>query len=337
EAGATGLPKGVLTTIALPVSGCGVLGGTKTSVEGSLVGEVKPGTEGEWSSSDEIRTPEGKKAQHFWNGKEFVGVETGLVFGGNTASLVGETKIKPETGATELLLGPYYFHAAVYTATIEAPGVGNHKFKAAGENVECGTVNFTSSLPAVQATLTLTPTYAACGLYTVTPNTCTWVVGPAFEAPILPAGCEMKITKGGCEIKIPSQTDLQSVNLGFGNKAGEIEMAMRVTLIKYTAAGCTSGSGANGRYEGMMKAKGKDNGNNPDPLSRGLREQRSARGFFPRLRHRTVGGPAVAHPWGCGGRLDRESLEQAQAGHRDRRRLRGVGSTTLQRRPWDHG
>ena len=84
----TELPKGIFTTITLKGAGCGVLAGT-FKVEGSEVGEPKPSKLETFSSETMIATPAGKKKQHFWNGKESVGVETGLIFAGNDASLIG--------------------------------------------------------------------------------------------------------------------------------------------------------------------------------------------------------------------------------------------------------
>jgi hypothetical protein len=94
--GATELPKGTFTTITLKGAGCGVLAGT-FKMEGSAVIEGTPENLEEWSTSITVRIPEGKKKQHFWNGKVFVGVETGLVSAGNEANITGEAKAKSAT------------------------------------------------------------------------------------------------------------------------------------------------------------------------------------------------------------------------------------------------
>jgi hypothetical protein len=94
--GATELPKGTFTTITLKGAGCGVLAGT-FKMEGSAVIEGTPENLEEWSTSITVRIPEGKRKQHFWNGKVFVGVETGLISAGNEANITGEAKAKSAT------------------------------------------------------------------------------------------------------------------------------------------------------------------------------------------------------------------------------------------------
>jgi hypothetical protein len=256
EEGATVLPSGELATITIPVLGCGVFGGLKLSLEGSLTGEISSAIIGEWGSFETVKTTEGKKSQHFWNGKKAVGVETGLVLGGNPASLIGETKIKIPNEEEVLIESPYYFQAMTYPATITAPTVGNHKIKAAGEAFECATVSFSGSLPMLQDELSLAPTYAMCGAFTVVPNTCKWKFGPTMgNTSILPSGCEIKMVNGGCEIKVPGQSDVQTSSIGYTNVGAELEIKMRVTRLTYTAAGCTTnGTRNNGEFEGKVKA-----------------------------------------------------------------------------------
>jgi hypothetical protein len=88
--GVTELPKGEFTKVSLSGSGCGVLAGT-FKVEGSETGFSSPSNVKEWSTKLAVSGVEGKELpQHFWNGKEFVGVRVGLLFGGNPASIVGQ-------------------------------------------------------------------------------------------------------------------------------------------------------------------------------------------------------------------------------------------------------
>jgi len=94
--GATELPKGTFTTITLKGSGCGVLLGT-FRIEGSAALEGTPENLEEWARTLTVRIPEGKRKQHFWNGKEFIGVETGLKSASNEASLSGQAKAKSVT------------------------------------------------------------------------------------------------------------------------------------------------------------------------------------------------------------------------------------------------
>jgi hypothetical protein len=94
QEGATELPKGTFAEVKFTGAGCGVLAGIfKTS--GSSVGSLKPAKVEEWGKALTVNTAEGTAKQHFWNGKEFIGVEAGLVFAVNPASLIGETKIHP--------------------------------------------------------------------------------------------------------------------------------------------------------------------------------------------------------------------------------------------------
>jgi len=89
----TELPKGVFAEIKYsPTASCGVLAGTFKLI-GSTIGSLKPEKIGEWNKTFTFNTPEGKAKQHFWNGKEFIGVETGLLNAGNAMSLIGEDKI----------------------------------------------------------------------------------------------------------------------------------------------------------------------------------------------------------------------------------------------------
>lgn len=93
--GAVGLPKGVFVSVALKGAGCGLLAGT-FAVEGSESAGLTPGNLEEWSSSQSIRMSPGIGRQHFWNGKEFVGVETGLSFANNPLNLTSQQVVKDE-------------------------------------------------------------------------------------------------------------------------------------------------------------------------------------------------------------------------------------------------
>jgi hypothetical protein len=90
--GAKELPKGEFTKITLSGTGCGVLAGS-FKVEGSEEGIPTPKNVEEWSTTLLIGTPAGETTQHFWNGTAFIGVRTGLLFGGNAASLIGQTTV----------------------------------------------------------------------------------------------------------------------------------------------------------------------------------------------------------------------------------------------------
>jgi hypothetical protein len=90
QQGATGLPKGSFAELKFaPTASCGALAGV-FKVGGSTIGSLTPEHLGEWSTKLLVKTPEGTAKQHFWNGKAWVGVETGLVFASNPTSLIGE-------------------------------------------------------------------------------------------------------------------------------------------------------------------------------------------------------------------------------------------------------
>jgi hypothetical protein len=94
ENGATGLPKGELTKVALKGAGCSVLAGT-FKIEGSQVGLPSPSSLEVWSNTLSVSTTEASESlQHFWNGGAFIGVKAGMLFGGNPASIIGQTTLK---------------------------------------------------------------------------------------------------------------------------------------------------------------------------------------------------------------------------------------------------
>ena len=102
--GATAIPKGAFTTITLKGGGCGVLAGS-FKVEGSATAKkFVPSNLEEWTTVFKLNYGEGNLKQHFWNGKGSIGGETGLLFAGSEADLVGEgtlTAEKQEVAAFE--------------------------------------------------------------------------------------------------------------------------------------------------------------------------------------------------------------------------------------------
>jgi hypothetical protein len=102
--GATAIPKGEFTKITLSGSGCGVIAGS-FPVEGSATAiRFAPANLEEWTRVIKLTYGEGKLHQHFWNGKESIGGETGLLFAGNPADLSGEGTLetpKQEVAAFE--------------------------------------------------------------------------------------------------------------------------------------------------------------------------------------------------------------------------------------------
>ena len=94
SAGAKELPKGQFTTVTL--SKCGVLNGTFAVTGSATAPKLVPATLEEWKKELKLAYAEGRLKQHLWNGKEFIGVETGLLFAGNEADLSGEGTLHAE-------------------------------------------------------------------------------------------------------------------------------------------------------------------------------------------------------------------------------------------------
>ena len=93
-AGAKEFPKGLFTTVKL--TNCGVLGGS-FAVRGSATApKFVPSKLEEWSRELNLTYGEGKLKQHFWNGGEFIGGETGLFFGESSADLTGTGSLGAE-------------------------------------------------------------------------------------------------------------------------------------------------------------------------------------------------------------------------------------------------
>jgi hypothetical protein len=86
--GAEKLPEAEFTKITLAGAGCGVLAGS-FSIKGNVSSLIEPTQLGTWGTQLKVRTP-GWPLQHFWNGKEFIGAEPKLLFGGNESKLGGE-------------------------------------------------------------------------------------------------------------------------------------------------------------------------------------------------------------------------------------------------------
>jgi hypothetical protein len=86
--GESELDHGNFTVITLS-SSCGVLAGT-FPVGGSVVGIISSANVEEWHTLLSMAVVEAPKSQqHFWDGKASQGTKVGLLFGGNSATLVG--------------------------------------------------------------------------------------------------------------------------------------------------------------------------------------------------------------------------------------------------------
>jgi hypothetical protein len=93
--GTTSLPKGEFTKIAFKGGGCGVLAGN-FPIKGSEKVLILPEHVEEFKTKFRLIIEPGKWHQHYWNGKEFIGVETGLEFGERPADLSGEGEATTE-------------------------------------------------------------------------------------------------------------------------------------------------------------------------------------------------------------------------------------------------
>jgi hypothetical protein len=106
QQGATGLPTGTpFTTITItskPKVMC-LLTTNQMKVEGSATAagfinpqKIKEDQKlGTFGTVEEIRTTGGEGAQHFWNGSNFIGVQTGLKFGPEPAKYRGTIEVNP--------------------------------------------------------------------------------------------------------------------------------------------------------------------------------------------------------------------------------------------------
>lgn len=93
QQGATEPPKGSFTTITLSSEkGSTCLLASKSKVEGDVAAEPTPNTLGTFAQTEGTKISGGEALQHFWNGKEYIGFKTGLIFAGEPAKLEGENK-----------------------------------------------------------------------------------------------------------------------------------------------------------------------------------------------------------------------------------------------------
>ncbi len=91
---ATELPNNnTFTTIKLTGAECGILAGTYP-VKGSVAAAITPPNLGEWGFNETQKIWPTSQKQHFFNGKENIGAETKLTFGGTAAELEGEFSTK---------------------------------------------------------------------------------------------------------------------------------------------------------------------------------------------------------------------------------------------------
>lgn len=94
------LEKGVkenntFATVGFAGAGCNLLNGIKSTAVGSVAFSGNMGLEG-WSQTPTLFFPGQSLWQHYWNGKEFVAIKTGLLFGKEPAKFLGPVQIKFE-------------------------------------------------------------------------------------------------------------------------------------------------------------------------------------------------------------------------------------------------
>lgn len=88
QQGATELPKTVFTSITLKSSGGTCLLASQTTVEGSLAASIESALLGKFGTKQWVEALPNGALQHFWNGKENIGVETSLKFASEPIKLV---------------------------------------------------------------------------------------------------------------------------------------------------------------------------------------------------------------------------------------------------------
>jgi len=100
QQGATGLPKTetpftVLNIASRSAKEICLLATRQVAATGSLALKANPATLEKFINEEEQAALGNGTKQHFWNGREFIGVETSLSFGREPAKYVGSFKIKP--------------------------------------------------------------------------------------------------------------------------------------------------------------------------------------------------------------------------------------------------
>jgi hypothetical protein len=104
--GQTKLPESRFTTLILTGTGCSVLAG-QYAIEGSMALETTPENLGEWVRVFTLKLTEGKRKQHYWNGNEAIGMETGLSLAGHEANVTGQIKLTPPGLSQSLQIGVF--------------------------------------------------------------------------------------------------------------------------------------------------------------------------------------------------------------------------------------
>jgi hypothetical protein len=98
QQGATGLPKTEIPFTVINIASgketC-LLATRQLALKGSMAKEAKPATLAEFREEEEVTLLPNRTKQHFWNGREFIGVETGLTLNSEEATIEGGFKIKP--------------------------------------------------------------------------------------------------------------------------------------------------------------------------------------------------------------------------------------------------
>jgi len=87
--------NGVLTTVALKGTSCGILAGTFT-IAGSEAALPSPAHEEEWSKTLALSVVQQESVQqHFWTGETFKNLKVGLLLAGHSASSAGQVVLNP--------------------------------------------------------------------------------------------------------------------------------------------------------------------------------------------------------------------------------------------------
>ncbi len=237
-----------ITGVTYKKEGAGCSGGPGTFKDGAYTGSAKLlGLDGEGKADGIYLSGEASQGL-FVTGKES-----------------GEEASKPKVEAEK------------YPASIGGSQVTEHNFTLSGGlyNVKCSTAQFSASVSAASASLSLVPAMSSCKVFglngTWSMNSCSYKhnvlnSGPPYTATMditcSKAEDEIVIANATCKIKIPAQSGLKGV--GLANSGSGSERAVTVTYnitgvtYKKEGAGCSGGPGTfkDGAYTGSAKLLG---------------------------------------------------------------------------------
>ncbi len=173
--------------------------------------------------------------------------------------------------------------AEKYPASISGSQVSQHKFTTLAGHTKCSKAQFSGTVSAATASLSLSPAMSSgCNVsgiaVTWTMNSCSYKhnvlnAGPPYTATMdiscSKAGDEIVIQSATCWIKIPAQSGLKGIGLENSGAGSEraVTITYNITGISYKLEGncpAKSGAYADGAYAGSTKLSGVDGGGKAD-------------------------------------------------------------------------